>query len=870
MTIAAFIDEGVKMQVLHRWPALGDPQEIADLMNGTWSGMPGTPVCAFRHRPDTIESDLENFLLIPELFSRPKGTTARAALLESSAALMKGAIGIIATERPRNLDPAVPCLLVDDVSQAVGKLAEFRRRQSRAKFIAVTGSVGKSTTRNMIHSLASSVGPTLRSIANYNAGMESINFTLSNLSRDHICCVAEFSEVGDLEEQVLIYRPQVSVITNVLFEHVARMERQGFIGDQVLPRLIHLAAGVSRHMEPGGICILNSDEPHFEMISEEVLKTPGVKIRTLGSNVECDVRIVSIEPDTEGSNIKIAASGREYSYWLSIPGKHMAINSITAVAAVQAAGIPIESALHVLADLTPDSRRGVRKKIPWKNGFITIRDESVSSSIPSLRSTFAQFELERPMGGGRHLAVLGAIGELGQSMPEDMAVLAKEAEATSIDRFYTIGADTRLLNEGISMRDRVEPHFQTLHQLENALRRDLQAGDAIVFKGTRTPPSIALRQLVDRFVKGETEHEGITVAKRPPAQIKRIIIGGDTYFGEIYQEKRAKIAEINYLSTFGYDYSGALLAPLLLRADFTVVNLECALTHLPTSKLEGRKDYILRGEPDSTIAALKNLNVGGVLLGNNHSMDYLADGLQETLGHLGQAGIATSGAGNSRWNAQLPILKEFDIDGIPFKLAIVSGYEYSSSHEDLGYYAGDKKIGVNNINTDRLRKQVGDLRAQGYFVIVSPHWGLNYCFRTYDQSRLGQRTVDLGADLVLGHGPHMMNEFSNVDGVWVIYSLGNLIFNSEGEYERRGLQPFSLVAELELTRQEKAIQCNLNLYPIVSCNQMTQFQPTFTDGNQFEQVVGMLKSMHYDSTEFMKSVELRELDGRRCMTMKVF
>ena len=177
---------------------------------------------------------------------------------------------------------------------------------------------------------------------------------------------------------------------------------------------------------------------------------------------------------------------------------------------------------------------------------------------------------------------------------------------------------------------------------------------------------------------------------------------------------------------------------------------------------------------------------------------------------------------------------------------------------------------MNNINTDRLGKQVADLRSRGYFVVVSPHWGLNYCFRNYDQSRLGQRIVDLGTDLVLGHGPHMMNEFANVDGVWVIYSLGNLIFNSEGEYERRGLQPYSLVAELELTRQEKTVHCKLNLYPIVSCNQMTQFQPTFTDSNQFEQVVGMLKSMHYDSTEFMKSVELREFDGRRCMTMKVF
>ena len=604
---------------------------------------------------------LGEFSASPRAFFKASRHAARAALLDSSAAVPKGAIGIIATERPRNLHSSVPCLLVDNVSEAVAKLAEYRRRQSRAKFIAVTGSVGKSTTCNMIHMLASSVGPALRSIANYNAGMESINFTLSNLSRDHTCCVAEFSEVGDLEEQVAVYRPQVSVITNVLLEHVARVERQGFIGDQVLPRLIYLAAGVARHMEPGGICILNSDEPYFAMIAEEVRKFPSVRIQTFGHDAGCDVRVISIVPDSAGSDITVFTDGQEYAYRLGIPGLHMAVNSVAALAAARAAGIPLSPALRLFSRFEPDSRRGVRCQVPWQNGFITIRDESVSSSIPSLRSTFAQFELERPAEGGRHFAVLGTIGELGRKMPEDMAILAKEAEATSIDRFYTIGADTRLLNEGISARDRVEPHFQTLPQLEHALRRDLRAGDAVVFKGTRTPPNIALRQLVDRFVIGAAERGGVKVGEGPSSQIRRIIIGGDTYSGEVYQEKRAKLSELNYLKTFGYDYSGEQLAHLLRRADFTIINLECALTRLNSSKLEGHKDYILRGDRETTIAALKNLNVGGVLLGNNHSMDYLADGLQETLGHLKQAGIATSGAGNGRWDAQMPILKEFDL-----------------------------------------------------------------------------------------------------------------------------------------------------------------------------------------------------------------
>lgn len=869
MTIAAFLDH--PDEVSHRpwWPGLGNPKEIGDIVGGTWSGMPTASVEAIRHRLDTIEDGLSNFLFVPELFSRPNGTSARAALLSCSNAVAKGASGIIASVRPRNLASDIPCLIVDDVSQAIGRLAEFRRRQSFAKFIAVTGSVGKTTTKNMIHLLTSSIAPTLRSIANYNAGMESIQFTLSNLSPNHKYCVAEFSEVGNLESQVSLYRPDIALITNVVWEHINRMERQGYKGDQAIRRLAYLSAGVARKLTPGGICILNADEKYFNVVAEEVRKAADVRVVTFGRGQECDVKILSLKTGAEASRIAIMVDGQEHSYTLGLPGEHMAINSIAAATAAHCAGIPLEPALELFAKFEPDSHRGIRLQIPWQGGYLSLRDETVSASIPSLRSSLAQLEHEKPAKGGRRIAVLGQINGLGHTMPTAMADLALEADSSSIDRFYTIGSDIRIFNEKISDRSRVAPHFQTLEQLERALRNELRSGDVVVLKGTRTPSNISLRRLVDHLACAPMNPEVSNDSEiKTPA--KRIVIGGDTYFGEAYQEKRAKNADINYLEVFGYDYSGKNVAPLLQRADFAIVNLECALTGLKSSKLDGRKDYILGGQPQETIDALKNLNVSGVLLGNNHSMDYLADGLQETLEHIKTAGISLSGAGKNREEAQQPILKQFDVDGISFKLAVLSGYEFNTSHEELGFFAGAAKSGVNNININRLRQQIFNLKAEGYFVVVSPHWGLNYCFRTHAQSRLAQRFVDIGADMILGHGPHMMNELAKVDGVWVIYSLGNLIFNSEGEYERRGLQPFSLVAEFELTRQGKAIQGNLNLYPIVSCNQMTQFQPTFADGNQFEQVVGMLKAMHYDSTEFMNSIELREIDGRRCITLKVF
>lgn len=847
-------------------PNMGSPAELAAITGGTWTQEPQCPITAIRHRIETIEDGLHGFLLAPELFSRVNGTTARLDLLGAYRALAKGAAGFIVSARPRNLDPSIPCLIVEDPTIAVEKLAKHRRAASAATFFAITGSVGKTTTKTLIHTMVSALAPAHRTIANYNDGMQSIHFVLSGLCDAHRYCVAEFSEVGDLEDQVRFYRPHVAVITNVKFEHINRMERQGYKGEKAIDRLAELAAGVVKDLQPGGICVLNADEKNFDIVAGKVRAAGKARIMTCGTAASNDARIAEIVCDEAGSDIVIEVAGKTHSYRLTLPGHHMAVNSVVAATAIHAAGLDLATVLPVLGTLKGGDRRGTRFRLPWRDGFITIRDESVSSSLPSLRSTIAQLEHEQPEGNGRRIAVFGQINGIGEKMPDHMKAFAREAEASSIDRFYTIGSDIRLFNEAIADRSRVAPHVQTLEQLERALRADLRPGDRIVFKGTRRPANIALRKLVDRLVASP---EG-TQTDAPVGPVTRLVIGGDTYFGEYYQTKRARDAEINYLNAFGYTYSSDRLLPLFRRADFSVVNLECALTTQTKSGLEGRKSYVLSGKPRETIAALRHMNVGGVLLGNNHAMDYLASGLEETLDSLEAAHLMVSGGGRGRMDAQKPILKTFDVGGLPFKTAIISGYAFNTAHEDLGFYAGAEKTGVNNINYNRLREQIAALRSDGYFTIVSPHWGSNYTFRDYEQSVMADKLTGCGADLILGHGPHMLNEIAQVNGVWVIYSLGNLIFNSEGEYERRSLLPYSLVAELELARVGGGVSGRLNLYPVVSCNQMTQFQPVFVDEAQFRQVVDALAGMSYDRSEFLDAVAQRKDDDRYCLSVKLF
>jgi UDP-N-acetylmuramyl pentapeptide synthase len=847
---------------------LGDPQLLAEVVEGQWTTTPKLPLTAVRHRLDTLETTDSGFLFVPELFARLHGSYARSALLSAYKAFDRGAAALLATSKPRNLSADSPCLIVKNPSRAIERLAQHAREQSKATFFAVTGSVGKTTTKDMIYRMASTAGLTHRSIANYNDGMDSINFTLSGLSLDHQYCSVEFSEVGELEEQIERYCPDVAIITNVKAEHINRMERQGYEGEQALERLAYLAAGLARGLRENGICILNADEENFGRLSAEVRKCENIQIKTCGTSKDCDVKIIDIRCDGESSKITIFVDGTYHSYRLGIPGRHMAVNSVLAAAAIHFSGINLISALPALESFHHVSRRGTTRTLPWKGGQITLIDESFSSSIPSLQATLRQLAELQPTATGRRVAVLGQINGIGREMPAVLSDFARKIEDLPIDRFYTIGSDIRIFNESFGDRQRMARHAQTLAQLEKELLADLKAGDVVMFKGTDTPQNISLRQLVDRLVR---RLEVNAAAPEESVSSRRVIIGGDTYFGEYYQEKRAKSTEINYLETFGYDYSTRNLQGLFDKADLAVVNLECALTDQSVSPLAGQKDYILAGDPSNTVQALKALNIGGVLLGNNHAMDFGADGLQSTLSALGEAGIAVSGAGAGRMQAQLPVRAAIDVDGIEFRIAILSGYEFNAAHDEMQYYADDaSRLGVNNINFGRLERQIAELKRDGYFVVVSPHWGANYHARTYHQCRLAERIVDVGADLVLGHGPHMMNEIRQLDGVWVAYSLGNLVFNSEGEYERRGVHPYSLIAELQLSRASHGVSARLNLYPIVSCNQMTQFQPTFVDAEQFSQVVECLANASYDRSLFLQQFDVHESDEKRYLSFRLF
>jgi poly-gamma-glutamate capsule biosynthesis protein CapA/YwtB (metallophosphatase superfamily) len=302
----------------------------------------------------------------------------------------------------------------------------------------------------------------------------------------------------------------------------------------------------------------------------------------------------------------------------------------------------------------------------------------------------------------------------------------------------------------------------------------------------------------------------------------QIVFVGDTSFGETYQAKIARKGGVNILESKGYDYSLEKVAPLLTRADRIIANLETPLTNLSTSPFAGVKKYIHGGDIQKTPAILAAYRIDSLSLANNHSFDYGSKGLEQTVQVLEDYGLQGFGAGLSAEAAAKPLTIGIGQQVIK----IVAGF--CSGQPDNAF--------VNRWSRMAAAQQITSIRASAKdaFIIAYPHWGRNYQWKTEKQTTLGHAMIEAGADIVIGHGAHALQEMECYQGKWIIYSLGNFVFNSPGRYQKMNHINASLVARLCLGED------HLRLYPILSDNQLTNYQPRPLDYAETQKIATVL------------------------------
>ncbi|HHQ1421879.1 TPA: CapA family protein [Acinetobacter baumannii] len=319
--------------------------------------------------------------------------------------------------------------------------------------------------------------------------------------------------------------------------------------------------------------------------------------------------------------------------------------------------------------------------------------------------------------------------------------------------------------------------------------------------------------------------EGHVEAKKYSSQTGIINILGDTYFGEMYTEKRKSRGQTDALQQYGYHYSFEKIQPFLGKNDINIANFEAVFSLENQSPLKDKKPFVLKADAKKTLEEFKSIHLNYLVLANNHLKDYGEQGLAYTLHQLDQASISYIGAGLNQKDAH----NYFEITFETKHYAIFNGYWHrDTAYLDYDFYALGSRSGVACLNGVLLEQIMRYKQAHPERkIIVICHWGVDFKPITKDQTKLATILTQAGADLIVGHGAHTIQPIQIINQKPVVFNIGNAVFNSDGEYEQQNALSFGCIARLDLAKDI------IRLYPIYTNNLQTFWQPYPVDAEDF-------------------------------------
>lgn len=335
-----------------------------------------------------------------------------------------------------------------------------------------------------------------------------------------------------------------------------------------------------------------------------------------------------------------------------------------------------------------------------------------------------------------------------------------------------------------------------------------------------------------------------------------LLILGDFSYGESYGDGQ------RILEHEGYGHSTAYLQPFIDASDAFVLNLETPLAREDEfpSPFRDEKPWVHWADPEGTGQALTSLGVDAVSLANNHTVDLGHAGLAETFKNLDKLGISYFGAGKTRKDAEAPYRIQLPPHVGGGEIYLHASFQFSRSRQDrFQEFAESDAPGAARITTQRAPDPLagGEGTKEG-FHIAFPHWGANYKWKSERQEALANVLTTSRYDLVIGHGPHTLQEISRKNGKWVVYSIGNGNFCSGGRWEKfessNGILPYSFWTVLEVKRARKGLRkISLKLYPVYSDNKVSGFQPRPVDEPDFDRIADVLESRTHTAGALSRS-----------------
>ncbi len=414
-------------------------------------------------------------------------------------AFEKGAAAVCVSHRPPVLDPDAPLLVVDDTMKALEELGRAARERTAARVIAVTGSVGKTGTKDALKTVLSAQGKTAASEGSLNNHW-GLPLSLSRTPADADFAVLEMgmNHPGELTPLSMMARPHVCLITTIAPAHTEFFASTDEIADA--------KAEIFKGVSPGAIAVLNADIAEFDRLFDAARGAGVESVVTFGEQVGADFRVIAYTLEATGSTITACTPVGTVNYVIASPGKHWVLNSLGVLAAVHSAGGDVKRAAESMAEVTPPSGRGERFDIAIEGGSFTLIDESYNASPAAMRASLSVLGAQPLVPGGRRIAVLGDMLELGEDTPRLHAELADALVANAIDTVFLAGEAMTYLWDAVPAR--MHGHCSpTAELLSDVVLKAVRPGDVVMVKGSAGVGTglIANRlKLLDQHSKGKT------------------------------------------------------------------------------------------------------------------------------------------------------------------------------------------------------------------------------------------------------------------------------------------------------------------------------------------------------------------------------
>jgi UDP-N-acetylmuramoyl-tripeptide--D-alanyl-D-alanine ligase len=386
-------------------------------------------------------------------------------------------------------------ILVSDTMQALNALGAAARKRSAAKIIGVTGSAGKTGTKEALYAALdrSSRGQAHRSVKSYNNHV-GVPLSLSRMPADSKFGIFEMgmNHPGELRELTALVRPDVAIVTTVAPAHI------GFFKD--VHEIAVAKAEIFEGLTEGGTAIIPLDNPYCPVLKSAADRFAS-KIVTFGFDKNADVHVVDyVKSPCGGSLITAKLPTGSICYTLSQPGKHWIANSLAVLAAVEAVGGDLAATGLALAELGGLAGRGARHKVQFAGGEIILIDESYNANPASMAVTIAELANTDAQ---RRIVVLGAMKELGEQSDRYHTELAGPLAAANVDYAILVGKEMQILveklNQGLEGPGKFD-HCSDAKEASDLLLQYLRAGDTVLVKGSN---SMGLSAIVNSMLRGE-------------------------------------------------------------------------------------------------------------------------------------------------------------------------------------------------------------------------------------------------------------------------------------------------------------------------------------------------------------------------------